>query len=96
MAKLSDIENAVMTAKEAGAKDIALLKCTSSYPSSPKDSNIRTIPNLREIFNCEIGLSDHTLGLGVSIASIAMGSTIIERHFTISRSDGGVGFPVLS
>ncbi len=90
MAKLSDIENAVMTAKEAGAKDIALLKCTSSYPSSPKDSNIRTIPNLREIFNCEIGLSDHTLGLGVSIASIAMGSTIIERHFTISRSDGGV------
>ena len=90
MAKLSDIENAVITAKEAGSKDIALLKCTSSYPSSPKDSNIRTIPNLREIFNCEIGLSDHTKGLGVSIASIAMGSTIIERHFTISRSDGGV------
>ena len=88
MAKLSDIENAVMTAKEAGAKDIALLKCTSSYPSSPKDSNIRTIPNLREIFNCEIGLSI-IHWVRVSIASIAMGSTI-ERHFTISRSDGGV------
>ena len=90
MATLSEIENAIKTAKDSGAKDIALLKCTSSYPSSAKDSNIRTIPNLREIFNCEIGLSDHTKGLGVSIASIAMGSTIIERHFTISRSDGGV------
>ena len=76
MAKLSDIENAVMTAKEAGTKDIAL-QSASSYPSSPKDSNIRTIPNLREIFNCEIGLSDHTKGI-VSIASIAMDQPLLK------------------
>ncbi|NGY80714.1 pseudaminic acid synthase [Priestia megaterium] len=90
MASLSDIENLVKTAKEAGCNDLILLKCTSSYPSSPKDSNILTIPHLNKMFDCQVGLSDHTLGIGVAVASIALGSTVIEKHFTLNRSDGGV------
>jgi len=66
------------------------MKCTSSYPASPVSSNIRTIPALREAFGCEVGLSDHTLGVGVAVASVALGATVIEKHFTLSRADGGV------
>jgi pseudaminic acid synthase len=88
MASLSDIENLVKTAKEAGCNDLILLKCTSSYPSSPKDSNILTIPHLNKMFDCQVGLSDHTLGIGVAVASIALGSTVIEKHFPLNRSDG--------
>jgi sialic acid synthase SpsE len=80
----------VWTARESGCKDLILLKCTSSYPSSPEHSNIVTIPHLRELFDCEVGLSDHTLGLGAAIASIAVGARVIEKHFTLSRAQGGV------
>lgn len=87
---LSDIQDAVVTAREAGCDDLIILKCTSTYPASPKDSNVRTIPHMRETFNCEVGLSDHTLGIGVPIAATALGATVIEKHFCLDRSEGGV------
>ena len=90
MASLAELDEAVRTAREAGCQDIVLLKCTSNYPASPENSNLKTIPHMRELFNCEVGLSDHTLGIGVAIASIAIGATVIEKHFTLSRADGGV------
>lgn len=90
MASLADLDDLVKTARENGCKDLILLKCTSSYPASPKGSNLKTIPHLREMFNCEVGLSDHTLGIGVSVASVALGATVIEKHFTLSRAEGGV------
>ena len=90
MATAAEIDEAVQTARAAGARDIALLKCTSTYPATPENSNLRTIPNLRETFGCEVGLSDHTMGCGVPVAAVALGATIIEKHFTLQRSDGGV------
>ena len=90
MASLSDLELMVKTIREAGCNDFVLLKCTSSYPASPKDSNLLTIPHLREMFNCQVGLSDHTLGIGAAVASVVLGATVIEKHFTLSRADGGV------
>ncbi len=90
MASLMELDEAVQAARENGCKDIILLKCTSSYPAPPEDSNILTIPHLRELFNCEVGLSDHSLGIGVAVASVALGATVIEKHFTLSRADGGV------
>jgi pseudaminic acid synthase len=90
MAKLSEIEEAVATARAAGAKDIVLLKCTSTYPATPEFTNIRTIAHLREAFGCEVGLSDHTMGCGVAVGAVALGATMIEKHFTLRRADGGV------
>jgi N-acetylneuraminate synthase len=90
MATLGEIDALVRAARDAGCRDLVLLKCTSSYPASPENSNIRTIPALREAFGCEVGLSDHTLGVGVAVASVALGATVIEKHFTLSRADGGV------
>jgi pseudaminic acid synthase len=90
MATLGEIDTLVRAARDAGCRDLVLLKCTSSYPASPVHSNIRTIPVLREAFGCEVGLSDHTLGVGVAVASVAMGATVIEKHLTLSRADGGV------
>jgi pseudaminic acid synthase len=90
MASISELDDAVRTAREAGCKDLVLLKCTSTYPASADNTNILTIPHLRELFDCEVGLSDHTMGLGVSVASIALGATVIEKHFTLKRADGGV------
>tara|TARA_Y100001978_G_scaffold167861_1_gene156098 strand:- start:110 stop:865 length:756 start_codon:yes stop_codon:yes gene_type:complete len=90
MATLSELELAVATAREAGCQNIILLKCTSTYPSKPINSNILTIPHLKELFGCEVGLSDHTMGIGVAVASVALGAVIIEKHFTLSRADGGV------
>lgn len=90
MATISEIAEAVDTARTFGCIDLALMKCTSTYPSSPENSNLRTIPHMRDLFNCEIGLSDHTLGIGAAIASISFGASIIEKHFTLSREDGGV------
>jgi N-acetylneuraminate synthase len=90
MASLGELEQAVAAAREAGCRDLVLLKCTSTYPASPANTNIRTIPHLRELFGCEVGLSDHTMGVGVSVASVAMGATVIEKHFTLSRAEGGV------
>ena len=90
MASLGELDQAVTTAREAGCTDLILLKCTSTYPATPKNTNICSIPHLRKLFNCEVGLSDHTMGVGVAIASVALGSTVIEKHFTLSRADGGV------
>jgi len=90
MATIQEIREAVSAAKSEGAKDIALLKCTSSYPASPLDSNLVTLLDMNKKFNCSVGLSDHTLGIGVAIAAIGLGATVIEKHFSLSRSEGGV------
>ncbi len=90
MGTVAEIAETVAVARDAGATDLILLKCTSAYPSMPEDANILTIPNLRETFQCEAGLSDHTMGVGVSVASVAHGATVIEKHFTLRRADGGV------
>jgi pseudaminic acid synthase len=90
MATSVEIEEAVATARAGGCKDIVLLRCTSSYPASPENSNILTIPDMCRRFNCHIGLSDHTMGIGAAVASIALGATVIEKHFTLSRAEGGV------
>ncbi|CAH1195706.1 Pseudaminic acid synthase [Paenibacillus auburnensis] len=90
MASLGEIENVVKTISEAGCDDYILLKCTSSYPASPENSNLNTIPYLRDVFHCQVGLSDHTLGIGAAVASVALGSTVIEKHFTLNREEGGV------
>jgi len=90
MASVAEIDEAVRTAREAGAKDIILLKCTSTYPATPVNSNLRTIPNMREAFGCPVGLSDHSMGVGVAVASVALGAPLIEKHFTLRRGDGGV------
>lgn len=93
MATVSDIDEAVRTARSHGADDIVLLKCTSTYPASPADSNIASIPHLRSLFGCEVGISDHTMGIGVSVAAIALGAVMVEKHLTLSRADGGVDAP---
>ncbi|MDD5292060.1 MAG: pseudaminic acid synthase [Candidatus Omnitrophica bacterium] len=85
MATVSEIKEALKVAKKAGAKDIVLLKCVSSYPARMEDMNINTIPHMKKLFNCPIGLSDHTLGIGVSIAAASIGAKVIEKHFTLSR-----------
>jgi pseudaminic acid synthase len=90
MATISEMDETVRAAREAGCKDLILLKCTSTYPATPEFTNILTIPHMRELFGCEVGLSDHTMGIGVSVASIALGATVIEKHFTLNRADGGV------
>ena len=90
MASVAEIDEAVRTAREAGCEQLILLKCTSTYPATPENTNLRTIPNLRETFGCEVGLSDHTMGCGVAIAAVALGATVIEKHFTLARADGGV------
>lgn len=90
MASLSTIESAVDTVRSTGNNSISILKCTSSYPAPPESMNLRTIPHIAETFECVAGLSDHTLGIGTSIAAVAMGAAIIEKHLTINRNDGGV------
>jgi pseudaminic acid synthase len=90
MASIAELDETVRAAREAGCKDLILLKCTSTYPATADNSNILTIPHMRELFCCEVGLSDHTMGVGVSVASVALGATVIEKHFTLNRSDGGV------
>ena len=90
MANLGELELAVSTARDAGCNQIILLKCTSTYPANPENTNIRTIPHLRNLFRTEVGLSDHTMGLGVAVASVSLGATVIEKHFTLARKDGGV------
>jgi N-acetylneuraminate synthase len=90
MATIAELDETVRTARNAGCEDIILLKCTSTYPATPENTNILTIPHLRDLFNVQVGLSDHTMGIGVSVASVALGATFIEKHFTLSRADGGV------
>ena len=90
MASAGEIEEAVQTARQAGCRDLILLKCTSSYPATAENTNITTIPHMRALFGCEVGLSDHTMGCGVAVAATALGATVIEKHFTLRRADGGV------
>ncbi|MGD9686122.1 MAG: pseudaminic acid synthase [Desulfobacter sp.] len=90
MATVAELDETVRAAREAGCRDLILLKCTSTYPATPENTNILTIPHLRELFDCEVGLSDHTMGVGVSVAAVALGATVLEKHFTLRRADGGV------
>ena len=90
MASLSDIELAVRTVRAEGNHQIILLKCTSTYPAKPLDSNLLTIPHLQHAFGTQVGLSDHTMGIGVPCAAVALGATVVEKHFTLSRAEGGV------
>jgi N-acetylneuraminate synthase len=89
MASLEEIDEAVQTARQAGAKQIALLKCTSAYPAPPEEMNLRTIPELSRRFGVPVGLSDHTMGISVPVAAVALGACILEKHLTLSRSEPG-------
>lgn len=89
-ATLVEIGEAVAVARQSGCKQMILLKCTAAYPAQPKDIHLRTLPHLSESFDVLVGLSDHTLGIGVAIASVALGACLIEKHFTLSREEGGV------
>ena len=90
IATLQDIELAINTCKEVGNNDVILLKCCSAYPTPYEDINLKTMVNLAETFDCIVGLSDHTMGHDVAVASVAMGAKVIEKHLTLSRADGGV------
>ena len=90
VSSISEIDESVRILRENGCKDLVLLKCTSTYPASPENTNLRTIPHLRQLYNCEVGLSDHTMGIGASVAAIALGASVIEKHFCLSRAEGGV------
>jgi pseudaminic acid synthase len=87
---LADVSQAVNVLRQCGVKDLILLKCTSTYPSTPENTNILTIPHMAQMFDCHVGLSDHTMGIGVAVASVALGARVIEKHFTLNRADGGV------
>jgi N-acetylneuraminate synthase len=89
MASLAEIDEAVRTLRDAGAAEIVLLKCTSAYPAPPEEMNLVTIPHLAAAFGVPVGLSDHTLGSSVAIASVALGACVVEKHFTLSRADKG-------
>jgi pseudaminic acid synthase len=89
-ARLSDIDEGVSVLRNNGCDQIVLLKCTSTYPATPSNTNLNTIPHMRQLFGCHIGLSDHTLGIGAAVASVALGARVIEKHFTLRRADGGV------
>ncbi|MCI5156949.1 MAG: pseudaminic acid synthase [Candidatus Electrothrix sp. AUS1_2] len=90
MATVGELDETVREARQAGCDELILLKCTSTYPASPNETNILTIPHMQGLFGCEVGLSDHTMGIGVATASVALGARVIEKHFTLSRSEGGV------
>ena len=90
MATIAELDETVRAARESGCRELILLKCTSTYPASPENTNILTIPHMRHLFNCEVGLSDHTLGTGIAVATVALGATVIEKHFTLNRAEGGV------
>lgn len=90
MASVAELDELVRTARENGCQDLTLLKCTSSYPSTPEGTNLLTIPHMQRLFRCKVGLSDHTLGIGAAVASVALGASVIEKHFTLARTDGGV------
>ncbi len=90
LASISDLDDAVNTLRKNGCKDLILLKCSSSYPASPKNTDLLTIPHMSQLFQCQVGLSDHTGGIGAAIGAVALGATVVEKHFTLSRADGGV------
>jgi pseudaminic acid synthase len=90
VSRLADMDESVTLLRQNGCSDLILLKCTSTYPASPENTNLLTIPHLQKMFNCIVGLSDHTMGIGASVASVALGARVIEKHFTLNRADGGV------
>lgn len=90
VSSLADIDESVRVLRSHGCKELVLLKCTSTYPSTPENTNLLTIPHLQQLFNCHVGLSDHTMGIGAGIAATALGARVIEKHFTLRRADGGV------
>lgn len=90
MASIAELDETVRAARQAGCKELILLKCTSTYPATPENTNVRTVPHLRDLFNVQVGLSDHTMGVGASVAAVALGAVMIEKHFTLARADGGV------
>ncbi len=90
MASLSELDESVSILRGNGCENLVLLKCTSSYPAPPDFSNLLTIPHMKELYGCEVGLSDHTKGIGTAVAAIALGASVIEKHFTLARADGGV------
>src|SRR5690606_27522143 len=90
MATIAEIDDAVTAAREAGCRNLVLLKCTSSYPAPPENSNLANIAHMAAMFDCHVGFSDHTLGIGVAVAAAAHGAVVIEKHFTLSRAEGGV------
>lgn len=90
LSRLADVDESVRVLRESGCEDLIILKCTSTYPANPENTNLLAIPELQKLFNCHVGLSDHTMGIGVAIASVTLGVRIIEKHFTLSRADGGV------
>jgi pseudaminic acid synthase len=87
---IADIDESVRVLRSAGCKELVLLKCTSTYPATPENTNLTTIPHLASLHNCVVGLSDHTMGIGAAVASVALGARVIEKHFTLRRADGGV------
>ncbi len=90
MASVAELDETVRAARDAGCRDLVLLKCTSTYPATPEHTNVATIPHMRQLFGCQVGLSDHTMGVGVAVAAVALGATVVEKHFTLARDDGGV------
>src|ERR1700758_2757555 len=90
VSSVADIDESIRVLRNAGCKELILLKCTSTYPATPENTNLLTIPHLAQLHNCIVGLSDHTMGIGAAIASVALGARVIEKHFTLRRADGGV------
>ncbi|OVE82216.1 pseudaminic acid synthase [bacterium K02(2017)] len=90
MASFEEMQDIVNVIAKTGNNNFILLKCTSTYPGDPSSSHVNTIPDMQKRLGCQIGLSDHTLGIGVALASISLGATVIEKHFTLSRAEGGV------
>jgi len=90
MASVAELAESVAAARAVGCKDLILLKCTSTYPAKPDNINLRTIPHLKQLFDCEVGLSDHTMGVGAAVAAVTLGAVAVEKHFTMRRADGGV------
>ena len=90
VATLADIDEGVRTLRAHGCSNLILLKCTSTYPATPENTNLQTIPHLAQLFDCTVGLSDHTMGIGASVAAVALGASVIEKHFTLNRAEGGV------
>jgi len=90
VSNLSDIDESVRLLRSLGCENLVLLKCTSTYPATPENTNLATIPYLEQVFHCTAGLSDHTMGIGASVAAVALGARVIEKHFTLRRADGGV------
>lgn len=87
---LTGISESVDVLRNSGCRNLVLLKCTSTYPATPENTNVRTIPHMKELFQCEVGLSDHTMGIGVATAAVTVGASVIEKHFCLSRAEGGV------